>query len=149
VKVVVHELNTAPLRQKILIGAKPVMVHAIRPYIFKWLAPAGSVYMQIQDSSGNKILDSETIAISALSAQNYFHGFYRFLVDFGFAAETEYYIAMKGSGYTYSSIAFIGWCNAWEIKNSSDIGYSAPNTGLSAPLGMQFWSYDHRTKGDY
>lgn len=147
-RIVVFEVNTTAVRQKLTTGAKPVMVSAIRPYIYKHLAPAGSVYLQIQDSAGNKIKDSEVIAISTLSVSNYFHGFYRFLVNFGFAANTTYYIELKTTGYTYASNAFVGWCSSFDLQNSIGVTYS-PSSGFSAPLGLQLWSYDHVTKGDY
>lgn len=147
--IVVHELNTEPVRMKIEVGSKPIMIYALRPYIYKHGSPSGSVYLQIQDALGNKIKDSESISISSLSVANYFHGFYKFLVTCGLSPNTEYCIEMKTTGYTYASNAYIGWCNSFAFKNSFEASYGPPSTGLSAPLALQIWAYEHRTKGDY
>lgn len=151
--VVVHEVDeTVGLpTQKITVGAKPIMVYALRPYIFKWLAPAGTVYMQIQDVNRRKIVDSESITITAISAQNYFHGYYRFLTSAHLRANTNYYIAMKTSGYTYNSNAFVGWANSFALGNTFEASYDDTGlgaTGIDAPLGLQIWAYKFTQKGD-
>lgn len=142
--IVVDELIST-LRQKITIGSKPIMLYAIRPYVYKHLAPAGNLFVRILDANGNKIVDSETIAISSISAINYAHGFYRFLVTAGLAANTSYYIQLMSTGYTYGANSFIGWCRDWEFHNAFPVGYTKIGA-FDSPYGLQLWSYDFLRK---
>lgn len=144
----VHPLVTE-VKQAITVGERPMMVHAISIYLYRHLAPAGSLYVEIQDSTGKRIKVSETIAISAIGDQTkYFHGFYRFLISVPLKADTTYYVALKATGgYAFSELAYIGWGNAWAFKNSFPVTYSAP-FGKNAPLALRVWEQRFISKGD-
>lgn len=96
-------------RQRFTVGDRNLEIYAIRPHLYKHLAPAGSLYLQLQDENGGKIKDSETIAISAISSASYFHGMVRFLVVASLRKETTYFLELKGSGYTYGAGAHVAW----------------------------------------
>jgi hypothetical protein len=144
-QIVVHELVTE-VKQRILVGSKPKMLYAIQPYLYRHLSPAGSLYLQIQDTNGNMIANSETIAISSLPAGNYWHGFFRFLISAALKANTEYYVSLKSTGYTYGAGAYVGWCNAFEFKNAFPASYGGAS-GFSAPLAMRIWENKFTSKG--
>mgnify|MGYP000753317968 CR=1 FL=1 len=145
--VVVHELNLTEVKQKIIIGDRPLMIHAVCPYLFRWLAPAGTCYVQLQDENGKKIADSESLTISTIGTGNYWHGFQRFLLSASLKEGQTYYLALKTSGYTYGAIAYLGWANSYELRNAGSASYS-PSTGLNAPLGLRLWHYSFTEKGD-
>lgn len=154
---VVHELGVTgafgntELAQPITVGSEDLLVYAIRPHLYKHLAPAGSLYIQVQDSNGKKIKDSETVAISAITAVsgNYFHGVVKFEIDVALKKETQYRIALKSTGYTYNVNAFIGWCNDYDLRRV-ETNFTTPSTvGVNAPLGMEIWTRKKIIKGVY
>lgn len=144
---VVHELDSAVVRQKITVGGSPLMLHAVSAYVLRFGSPAGTVYLQLQDADGKKIADSESITITNIGSGNHWHGFYRFLMSVALKENTDYYLTMKSSGYSYNASHYVGWCNAYEWKNAFPSTYS-PATGKNAPLGMRLWGYSFTDKGD-
>lgn len=145
-KIVVHELDSTVVRQQLTTLDKPIYIYALRPYVFRWLSPAGTAYMEIQDSNGKLIRVSESITIASIGTGNYWHGYYRFLVSIALRAETTYYFALKTSGYTYASNAYLGWCNDFDKRNAFGSSYDGAN-GMTAPLGLQIWGYKALNKG--
>lgn len=136
------------LRQ-LITPTRDVRAAYIRAHLFKHLAPAGSVYIQIQDANGRKIKDSNSVTITDITAQNYYHGYVRFALEFTFKAERTYYLALKSSGYSYSAIAFIGWCNGFDLKKYGT-SYTTPSiVGVNAPLDFDVWEYKTVSKGEY
>lgn len=151
---VVHELGitgafgNTTLKQAIR-PTRDVFAYAVVLHLYKHLAPAGSLYVQIQDSNGRKIKNSDVPAISTISSANYFHGDVRFLIDFSFRNQVNYFIALKSTGYTYASNAFIGWCNGFDLKKYP-CDYTVPSTiGVNAPLDFAIWEKDTISKGEY
>lgn len=153
---VVHELGltgsfgNTELKQLITIGARDLLVFAIRPHLYKHLAPAGTIYLQVQDTNGKKIKDSESVTITDISASNYFHGMVKFEIDVALKKNTQYYVALKsGGGYSYASNAFVGWCNDYDLRRV-ETDYTTPSTvGVNSPLGMEIWVRKQITKGVY
>lgn len=145
---VVHELDATFVKQKITIGAAPLLVTAMRPYLYKSLAPGGYVYLQVQDENGRPIKDSEHINVSSLSGSDYFHGYYKFLITVALQPNTDYFVALKSGGaYTPTDTDFVGWCNTYLFKNTgTEASYDAD--GYNAPLGLQIWEYKAISKGD-
>lgn len=109
----VHELgitggyNNGLVRQCFTVGETRMDITAVRFHLYKHLAPAGSVYVQLQDIGGAKIKDSEVITLASISAANYFHGIVRFLLPASLARRTTYCLELKGVGYTYGAGAHI------------------------------------------
>lgn len=147
-QLVVHELETSgQVRQLITVGSKPKMVYAVRALLFRYLAPAGNLYVEIQDENGKKIATSATVSAATIGTGNYWTGYQRFLVTVALKANTSYYVSLKASGYTFSELAYIGWCNSWEIKNVFESDYDGA-VGMAAPLGVQLWAYRTQNKGN-
>lgn len=139
------------LKAPITVGDADLHLYCVRPHLYKHLAPAGSLYIQIQDVDGKKIKNSESIAISSITAVsgNYYHGYIRFLIDLTLKKNTAYNISLRSSGYTYSTSAFIGWCNAFDLlKNATDYT-TPPPTGYTAPYDLELWVRRQINKGVY
>ena len=151
---VVHELGLTTnfgggvARQEITVLDTDLHVGAIRPHLYKHLAPAGSVYLRITDTNGNKIADSDSVTITSLSAENYWHGKVRFLISAALRRRTTYFVELKSTGYTYGGAAHVGWCNDYDLRNIHPASY-ANARGMSAPLAMEVWTYDQVKKGVY
>lgn len=117
---------------------RDVNLYCLRPHLFRWLSPSGSLYLQVQDENGLKIKNTETLAISSIGpGANYFHGNIQFLIDLPLKRATDYWVELKGSGYTYSASAFVGWC-----PDPTTRSYS--NTDA---LACEFWERKHILKG--
>lgn len=120
------------------------------PHIMVRGTPGGSVYLQLQDSDGNKIADTESVSIATIADGNeVFHGKYRFSITANVRKNVTYRVEMLTSGgYTYGVSDFVGWCNAWERRNVFDSAYS-PNWGVQSPLILDFWANKYLKKGDF
>ena len=143
-KLILIELDSDNLYQEIS-PTENQNLYAVRPHIYKHLAPAGSLFMQIQDSLGSVIANSETIAISTISSANYFHGYVRFLFNVSLKADTIYRLSMRSVGYNYSSSAYIGWVKDWDLKKYND-SYSALTT--SSALDFEAWNSKEILRGN-
>lgn len=144
-KLCVHELTTE-LKQKIT-ATENLMVAAFRPYIYRHAAPAGSIFLEVQDANGKLIKKTGNTLISSIGSNTYWHGYYRFLLPVALKAGEDYYVSLKGSGYTFGEPAYVGWANSFDHKNAFGAAYDGAE-GLTAPLGLQIWAYKFPTKGD-
>lgn len=145
----VHELGVDSCAQPWTVGTENQNIAYIRAHIVKWGSPSGSLYLQVQDSAGNKIKDSDAVTIASLPTTNgsYFHGMIRFTINIGLRAGNTYKIQLKSSGYTYAATAFIGVAtdhNGPKYQTADE-----DMTGFGAPLDMEFWVKRPTTKGDY
>lgn len=144
-----NPFGTSQVKQLITVGSRDLPLYAIRPHLYKHLAPAGSLYLEVQDANERKIKVSETLAISAIGSGNYWHGYVRFLIDLSLKANTQYYLALRSTGYTYGASAFVGWCNDFD-STKVPRGYSTPSSvGVNAPLDLELWTRRKITKGAY
>jgi hypothetical protein len=134
----VHEL-VSELKQKIT-TTETIQLYAVRVHLYKHLAPAGSLYLELKNANDALITTSNVITISSISVANYFHGYVRFLISYPMQSDTSYYFSLKSTGYTYSDSAFIGWCNDFDLKRVES-SYS-PSSGIMAPLGLEIWGYE-------
>jgi len=153
VTLVVYELvsNTGSdqLRQIVTTPSdRHTVVAAVRPHLVIIGTPAGSLKVDIQNSSGTVLYSSETIAISTITTANAFHGYVRFYLNAVLAASTNHYISLQSSGgYVYSDTSYVGWANDFDLRKY-EASYS-PSTGLDAALDTEIWSYNLITKGSY
>lgn len=133
----VNELNTFDLYQELTTPDRVVQVVHLRPHLYKHLAPAGSFYMQVQDTNGKKIKDSNALTAAEISSSNYFHGYIRFDISVTLRPETTYRFALMSTGYTFSESAFIGWCNDWDyFRYTRDY---TPAYDAQCPLDLEIW----------
>ena len=134
-KILVHELGLTGTyddgrrRQRITVGDKRMDMTAIRLHLYKHLAPAGSLYVQLQDSNGVKIKDSDSVTIASISSLNYFHGMVTFDLEVSLRRNTVYWFELLSSGgYSYAAGAHIAWVQAqnslefqlWGWRNALD-----------------------------
>lgn len=139
----VHDLVTV-LSQEITTPDRHTHLEAIRPHIYKHLAPSGSFKIQVLDANSNLVAESSTLTAADISASNYFHGYVKFPVKCTLSANTNYFIQLAATGYTFSGSAFIGWCNDYDLRK-----YDSVLDGVSSPLDMEIWEYKTKLRGEY
>ena len=127
------------LSQTLTTGAKPTFVEAVRPHLIRVGNPAGSLQMQILSADGSTVVaTSETISIALLNPEAaHAHGYYRFFVNAGLRANTQYQFKLISSGYSFAEGSYIGWVNG------CDLGKYPPTTTppdlLQWPLDIEVW----------
>lgn len=121
-------------------------VRHVRPHLFRKGAPAGTLKVEIRDSSGGLIATSPTVAISAIGTLTYAHGYVKFDVTAQLAPGVTYQIALvPGGGYTFAESDWIGWCNGYDLGKYPPI---VPVSGsLNQPLDMEIWEFKQVFKG--
>lgn len=148
-QLLVEELGQSysAIKQKITVGANPIYVYAVTPHIFKWLNPAGSLYVRLEDSSQTTITTSSAVTIQSITdaTGNYFHGRVRFYLNAILAANTSYYISLISSGYTFSEAAWVGFVNDYDLQ-IVDRNYT-PLSSIECPFLIGLWGYKEITKG--
>jgi len=139
----VHELVTE-LKQKIR-ATENVDMYGLRLHLYRHNTPAGSLFVELRNENNRLIKTSEVIAITSIPVnQAYFHGYIRFLISHPLKRNSEYYIALKSTGYTFASGNFIGWANDFDLRRVRS-NY-APNAGINAPLGLELWANETITR---
>lgn len=136
-KLLVFEIQEAGVYQTVK-PTRNVNIEAIRPHLYVHANPAGTVKVQVQDSSGGLIAESTALTIADISAATYFHGKVRFYINASLRKGETYRIAVVGAGgYSFSESAYIGVCNSFDLS-TYDASYS-PNVGFNAPLALEIW----------
>jgi hypothetical protein len=143
---IVHELRTS-LYQEFTVTGRDREIYALRPHLAKYGSPAGTFYMEVQDSSGQVIATSESFTASQILPDNgtYPHGYQRFLISCALKVGRVIRVALKASGYTFSESAYIGWLNDYDLRSNA-ISYT-PASDLEAPLDVQFADVEHFQRG--
>lgn len=136
-KLLIHELSTT-LRQKITIGDQNILCVAVRPYLYKHGSPAGTLTVNVLDSSLVEIASSDPVTITNISAIAYFHGLVKFDIEVGLTKNTDYWIELEaGGGYSFSESAYVGWNHGFDL-GIVDEDYS-PSSGLNSPFIAELW----------
>lgn len=144
-RLVVHELVTE-LSQRIKVGGRDLQLNAVRPHLYKHRSPAGSLFLEVQDTSGRLIKATETIAISAISAATYYHGVIRFSIDLQLRATASYLLVLKSTGYSFAETGYVGWCNDYDLR-LAEPDYS-PAAGIHAALLWEPWIKKETNTGE-
>lgn len=148
---VIHELTALNITQEIEIGDTALQVEAIRPHLFKWLNPAGSLKFLIKDEPGTTTLfESDAVTVQSITdvSGDYFHGPVKFPMLAALQANTKYQVVLTGiSGYTFSESAYIGLCNGFDLKVVQN-SYS-PASSLEESLIFEVWARKKGQKGIY
>lgn len=144
---IVEDLSSGTVEQKFTTGDFPVNVVAVRPHLYKHLAPAGSITMQLRDASGSLLASSNAVTIASITAAsgNYFHGMIKFDLNAGLLPNTVYRFRMTTTGYTHSDSAYVGWCRDFDLGRY-DSTYTS-DSGLGAALGLEIWENKNVVKG--
>ena len=95
-------------------------------------------------SGATVIATSETIAISTITSSLYFHGYVRFYIDALLAANTNYFIALRSTGYTFAESALVGWCSDFDLRK-----YPVASGLTDNPMDTEIWGYKSVTRGTY
>lgn len=143
-KLLVQEVVTE-LKQLMTVGDEHIDVTNIRPHIYKHLAPAGSLSIEIRDTNNRVIATSNSVTITDISGSNYFHGYVKFDINAHLKSGESYYIALKSSGYTFSEAAWVGWCTDYDLRKY-DADYSQA-TGFCSAMDLEIWEKRDRIRG--
>jgi len=136
-KLLVHELRTE-LVQQIKTGHKNVLLHAVRPHIYRHGLPAGAVRMELRDESGQVVALSAAVDLAEIGSGTYWHGYQRFYLSAMLRRDTSYQVAMvPQGGYAFDEAAYLGCCNDFDLRRTQ-AGYS-PNLGVNAALDIELW----------
>lgn len=149
-KLVVHELRTT-LVQKLTVGTSNVAVDDVRPHIFKYGTPAGSLFMSIQDSTGVTTYNTSTavtIASITSASNTYFHGYVDFVCPVILLAGVTYRFVLSSTGYTFAETGYIGWANDFDLRKYS-LGYTQVGGTIMSPLDTEVWPTKPVAKGTY
>jgi hypothetical protein len=125
---VIKQLFTSPDRF--------VDIRHVRPHIYKHAAPAGEFAIQIQTEDGNPMATSNYLDAADISASTYFHGYIRFDLNVHLRPNTDFYVALISTGYTFSESAYIGWCNGFDLGRYTNLGSSSD---AFAELDFELW----------
>jgi hypothetical protein len=141
-KLVVHELNGSGLEQEYT-PEKNTILEAVRPHIYRHNWPSGSLKVQILDADDIVLIESETINISAIGSQDFFHGYVTFLINYGLVKNETYKFKVVGEGgYSFSESAYIGLCNDFDLRKY-DPAFT-PHDGMKSALDLELWSRSTR-----
>lgn len=143
-KLFVQEVRTS-LSQTITVGTSNIQVSAIRPHLIRWLAPAGTLTVQIWDANGNLVESSAAQSIASLGIGNYWHGYQRFYLNSMLRAGGVYKIAVVSSGYTFSESAYFGWVNDFDLRKVP--ATFTPSAGAAAAFDLELWESKEASMG--
>lgn len=146
-KLIVDELVTY-LEQKITTSGSPTQLGAIRPHLYKHNNPAGTLKIQLRDSSNVLLKESDAVTIQEITdvTNAFTHGYIRFLLKCGLLPNTDYYIRLVASGYSFSESAYIGWCKDFDLRKY-EASYS-PSVGIRSAFDYEAWGYQDVRKGE-
>jgi len=133
-KLHVHELYTE-LSQEVQSGAI-VNVEAVRLHLYKHNNPAGSLTVEIRNENG-VVAVGETLLISDISSEPFFHGMVRFYINAQLKNNTAYKIVLKHSGYTFSEPAYVGWATDFDFNTYDKT--PTPSHALLNPFDYEVW----------
>jgi hypothetical protein len=145
-KLVVYELETS-ITQEIETD-EIILLESIRPHLYKHNNPAGSLFLEIRNLSDDLLFTSESVTIQSIhdaAGEAYFHGVVEFPINASLAKNTKYNIILKSSGYSFSELSYIGWCNGYDLKVVEN-SY-VPAGDLADALIMEFWERKKLRKG--
>ena len=120
-------------------------MYAVALRLYRHSTPSGTISVELRDASGGKIDASSATTITDIGSGNYWHGYYRFLLDVGLRKNTTYQLVLTSSGYTFQESAYVGWCNDFGVVTRTH-GYS-PAQGVSGPLDFKLWVREKVTRG--
>lgn len=136
-KLLVHELQDEVYQT--ITPSKNVVVEAVRPHLYKHNFPSGNIVIEIHDSIGCLIAQSEPVNIADISEADFYHGYIRFYIKAYLQAGTTYRVVIKAQGgYSFSESAYIGICKSFDFDTYPASYY--PNSGVNAPLDIQVWT---------
>lgn len=134
---IIHELKAAGLTQTVT-PERNTIVTAIRPHIYRHLAPTGSLKLELYDDSDVLVAESENVEIPDIGTMDYFHGYVRFYINAYLKKDVEYTIKLVGEdGYTFNESAFCGWANGFDLAKYPIT--TTPTNSMQYPLDLEIW----------
>lgn len=143
-KFAIKELDGITAEQEFTIGDEALNMDGIRPHIYRFGNPLGSLQLEVLDSQKRLIKKTDVVTISSIGSEDFFHGYILFPLTWAAQANTVYHLRLVGlSGYTFSETAspttgYIGWVKAEPDFRKGSATYS-PNTGWNSELDWEPW----------
>lgn len=126
-----------------------VVLYSIRPHLYRHNFPAGSLKIQLLDENKKLIGESNSVLIADLdldtAPNDFFHGYVRFLLNVPLKGGQIYFVRLKPSGYTFNELAYIGWCNDYDLQRY-DRNYT-PSASTQAAMDLEFWGDVRLSRG--
>lgn len=121
------------------VGTDDIQLHAIRPRLFRYGSPTGTLQIQILDVNLRFIqASSETITISTIGSNTYWHGWQRFNISTQLKANTTYaFQIISGGGYSFSESAWVGWANDFDMRRVTPT--YTPRSDAQDPRDAEVW----------
>lgn len=141
-KLVINELEASGVVQA-LVPEKNLILEAVRPHIYRHNWPTGSLKVQVLDTDDNLLAESESVDISDIGTEDFFHGYVRFLVNYGLEKNVTYKFKVVGEGgYTFDEASYIGLCSDYDLRKYDPV--NTPAGGLYAPTDIELWARSTR-----
>lgn len=151
-KLVMKELGLGPVtEQEITSPDSHSMLSAVRPHLYRHNFPLGSLKIALLDSNKVFLQHSNSVNIADIDIDDgplgraFFHGYVRFDIDYPLVANTNYWLRLDSTGYSFSESAYIGWVKDDPDHRKYDALYS-PNLGMNAPLDVEIWARSRKVR---
>lgn len=110
----------------------------IRPHILKFGNPAGSLKVQVKDSNGFLIEESNSVEISSISALTFAHGYVKFDIITPLKKDQVYRINVVAfNGYAFTMSDFAGLCKDFDLRKVE--ATYLPNIGFNSAYDIELW----------
>lgn len=118
---------------------------AIRPHIYRHNSPAGSLQLKILDENSALIATSNSVTISSIGTDDFFHGYIKFDINVSLRADTRYRLQVEGvSGYVFNESAYVGVCKDHDLQKvtrnyDSIMGTVPGSTSFNSAIDFEIW----------
>lgn len=134
----VEQLETGQTIIQPITVTRPIVLAALRPYLYFHGMPAGAFKLRLKRST-TTIKEWEFTSSDAREAfggsLNYFHVYLSLVSEAFVIRPGEYTLELSATGYTLSSGSFMGWCKDFAGPTGAIIG--TPNDFTSYPLSFR------------
>jgi hypothetical protein len=137
------DFNNGVLWQPIKVK-KHVNLAYIRPHLFRYNQPTGTLRIVIMNLSQRIMHEGEKITITDVFSNSFAHGYYPMKVGYSLAPG-NYLLGIKaGDGYDFSSGAYAGWVNGFDLKKY--LSTYTINETAKEPLDFEAFSFGGKYK---
>jgi hypothetical protein len=144
------ELLYDPLEDEIEFRIQPernLLVRGFRPWLVRTGAPAGTIRLELRDTSGQLIAASDAMDAADVGEGDHWTGDQGFLLEAALQSGVTYVLALVGGGgYAHADAAHVGWCLDYAESRKVRLGYTEAGHDQS-PYGLELWTVQEKTRG--